>query len=133
MDFILASSNSHKALEFSQIFDKKIVSIHPAELKVEVVEDGDTYIENACKKAKAYSDKFKKPVMSDDSGINIEALPGELGIHSARFGGDNLDFDQRMDLMLEKMKSVDAKETEGYYKGMNILDLEKNEEESVEE
>lgn len=107
MEFLLASSNAHKAQEFSQIFDEKIIKINPAEFKIDVVEDGGTYIENACKKAKAYYDQFKVPVMSDDSGLNIESLPNELGIHSARFGGDDLDFDQRMDLVLEKLKNVE--------------------------
>jgi len=110
MEVILASSNEHKAQEFSDLFNSKTISVIPAVEKIEVLEDGKSYLENAEKKARAYFEKYKVPVLSDDSGINIEALPDELGIYSARFGGENLNFNERMDLVLEKLdKAVNRK------------------------
>jgi XTP/dITP diphosphohydrolase len=102
--FILASGNAHKAEEFAKIFDPEVLNIEAAPEKLDVVEDGDTFTANALLKAKAYYDKFKKPVMADDSGICVEALPEELGIQSARFGGEGLSNEERARLLLKKME-----------------------------
>lgn len=104
MDLILATGNSHKAEEFAELFDKNILEISAAPEKLEVEENGSTYNENAFLKAKAYYDKFQKPVLADDSGLNVQSLPNELGIMSARFGGDGLDDKGRALLLLEKLK-----------------------------
>ncbi len=104
MELILASSNAHKAQEFSELFDSKIITVRPAPHKLEVVEDGKSYFENALLKAQAYYKEFKTPVIADDSGLNVDALPDELGIHSARFGGDGLKDHDRAQLLLKKME-----------------------------
>lgn len=103
MNFILASGNTHKAEEFATLFKDSNVIVKAASSKLEVVEDGTTFQENAFKKAQAYYEEYKKPVLSDDSGINVEALPEELGIYSARFGGEGLTDRQRAELLLEKL------------------------------
>lgn len=110
MELILASSNAHKAEEFSDLFDPKLVTVNAAPEKIEVVEDGTTYFENALLKAKAYYDKFKVPVIADDSGLNVAAIPDELGLHSARFGGDGLNDRERAELLLKKMDGVTNRE-----------------------
>lgn len=109
MELILATGNAHKAEEFADIFDKEII-IKAAPQKLEVVEDGHSYFENALLKAKAYYDKFKTPVLADDSGLTVLALGDELGIHSARFGGEGLTDRQRAELLLEKMQGVTHRE-----------------------
>ena len=106
IELILASSNAHKAEEFSELFDPKLITVKPAPSKIDVVEDGETYFENALLKAKAYYDKFKVPVIADDSGLNVAALPNELGLHSARFGGDGLTDRDRAELLLKKLDGV---------------------------
>ena len=103
-EFLLASGNAHKAEEFSELFPEELLSVKPAPEKLEVVEDGKSFQENAFNKAEAYFKKFKKPIMSDDSGLVVEVLPNELGIHSARFGGEGLDDGQRCELLLEKLE-----------------------------
>lgn len=110
MEFLLATSNQHKALEFSELFKGSSLVIKAAPTKLDVVEDGLSYFENARLKAEAYYKKFKVPVLSDDSGINVIAMPSELGIHSARFGGEGLSDRQRAELLLEKMKGQDFRE-----------------------
>lgn len=109
IDLILASSNAHKAQEFSELFDPRIVTVKPAPKKLDVVEDGKSYFENAFLKAKAYYDEFKVPVLSDDSGLSVEALPDELGIQSARFGGEGLKDIDRAQLLLKKMEGKDSR------------------------
>jgi XTP/dITP diphosphohydrolase len=110
MELLLATSNAHKAEEFNQLFDPVKVRIIPAPHKLEVEETGLTYFENALIKAQAYYQEFKRPILADDSGLNVEALPEELGIYSARFGGSGLsDFD-RAQLLLKKMDGVTHRE-----------------------
>lgn len=115
MEFILASSNEHKAQEFNELFDRKIIEILPAKDKFDVEENGKTFSENAFIKAKAYYDKYKKPVLSDDSGLCVQALPNELGIYTARFGGEGLDAKQRAQLLVERMKDVPKEERTAYF------------------
>lgn len=110
IDLILASGNAHKAVEFSELFDSKILTIKAAPKKLEVVEDGLSYFENALLKAQAYYKEFKLPVLADDSGLDVAALSGQLGIHSARFGGDGLSDSDRARLLLEKMDGVSNRE-----------------------
>lgn len=104
LNLILATGNQHKAEEFKELLDKDCLSISAAPEKVDVEEDGKSYYENAFKKAATYYSFFKKPVLADDSGLNVEALPNDLGIYSARFGGEGLSDRQRAELLLEKLQ-----------------------------
>lgn len=111
---LLASGNAHKAEEFSELFATEVIAISAAPEKLDVLEDGATFNENALKKAQTYFQKYGKPVMSDDSGLMVEALPGELGIHTARFGGEGLNASERNNILLERMKDI-PKEHRGAY------------------
>ncbi len=104
--FVLASSNKHKIEELNHLF-KGVVRIEAPEQKIEVVEDGNSFEENALKKAKAYFDKYKKPSVADDSGLVVNALPEELGIYSARFGGEGLNDKDRYELLLKKLENTE--------------------------
>lgn len=110
IELILASGNEHKALEFSELFDSKIMTVKAAPHKIEVVEDGTSYFENAHLKAQAYYKEFKVPVLADDSGLDVEALPDDLGIYSARFGGAGLLDKDRALLLLQKMSDKNKRE-----------------------
>lgn len=103
--FLLASGNSHKAQEFNQLFGEGLI-VESASEKLEVIEDGETFQENALLKARAYFERFKTPVMSDDSGLIVNALPNELGIHSARFGGESTNYPEKMELLLKKLQGM---------------------------
>lgn len=106
MDILLASGNAHKVEEFNVLFEGlEAVQFQAAPEKLDVIEDGTTYYENAFKKGQAYYKKFQRPVLSDDSGLDVEALPGELGITSARFGGEGLTDKDRALLLLKKLNN----------------------------
>lgn len=105
-EFILASGNAHKALEFAEQFDAASLKITSASKKLEIEETGATYFQNALIKAQAYYQLYKVPVLSDDSGLNVEALQDQLGIYSARFGGPGLNDKERAFLLLDKMKGL---------------------------
>lgn len=110
IELLLASSNAHKASEFSELFDSSKVLIKPASEKLDVLENGVSYFENALLKAQSYYEKFKVPVIADDSGLNVAALPNDLGLYSARFGGDGLTDRDRAELLLKKMEGVIERE-----------------------
>jgi XTP/dITP diphosphohydrolase len=113
--FILASGNAHKAEEFAELFDPKQIVVSAAPGKLEVIEDGKTYNQNALLKAEAYYKKFKKPVLADDSGLTVNALPGELAVQSARFGGDGLSDRQRAELLLRRLSERPEATREAYF------------------
>jgi XTP/dITP diphosphohydrolase len=103
IQLILASGNAHKAEEFAELFSPAVVTIKAAAEKLEVAETGGTYFENALLKAQAYYEKFKIPVLADDSGLSVEELPDQLGVQSARFGGEGLTDKDRAMLLLKKL------------------------------
>ena len=90
MKLVIASNNSHKIHEIKQILSGKfdgILSLSEAGVKHETVEDGETFMENALKKAREIADICGMPTLADDSGLCVNALGGEPGIFSARYAG----------------------------------------------
>jgi XTP/dITP diphosphohydrolase len=110
MKLVIATKNINKIKEikekFSDFSDLEIGSLLDFSNLPEVIEDGCTFEENAIKKAREYSAFTVLPVLSDDSGIEIESLSGEPGIRSARYAGEKADDNKNNDLVLEKMKGV---------------------------
>lgn len=104
MKLLLSTSNSHKLLEFKELLKGSSVTLEKPESALEVEEGADSFRENALLKAQAYFQKFRRPSLADDSGLVVEALPEELAVRSARFGGEGLSDKQRAFLVLEKMQ-----------------------------
>ena len=102
-NFILASSNAHKAEEFKVLF-KGLISVEPAPQSLDVDESGSTFTENAYLKAKAYFDKFAVPALADDSGLVVEALPELLGVQSARFAPELSSYVDKCQKLIELLK-----------------------------
>ena len=113
MEFILASSNPHKAEELNDLL--KEVTIAPASEKLQVEEDGDTFRENALKKAKAYHDFYKAPAVADDSGLVVEALPDMLGVQSARFAPELADYKDKNEKLIQLMEGKEEEERKAYF------------------
>jgi XTP/dITP diphosphohydrolase len=87
-EILIASNNDHKFQEISAILTHlPIKLIKPLELglKLNPAEDGSTYYENSILKASAFYQASGIPVLADDSGLEVEALGGEPGLHSHRF------------------------------------------------
>ncbi len=115
LDFFFASSNHHKARELTEFFDSQVLVIRPPPENIEVEETGQSFTQNAFLKAVSYYQKFKMPVMADDSGLTVAALPEELGIYSARFGGEGLNDRERAELLLQKLEGKVGKEREAFF------------------
>ena len=73
----------------------------------EVVEDGNTFDDNAYKKASFTARVLGYPALADDSGLVVDALDGRPGVHSARYGGDGLTDADRCKKLLEEMKGIE--------------------------
>ena len=88
---VIATSNPGKFAELSEMLDLEQSvqwkSLSDFDGLVEVEEDGHAFIENARKKAIGYAKQTGQWVIADDSGLMIDALDGEPGVHSARFSG----------------------------------------------
>ena len=105
MKIIVASNNKDKIREIKSIFTEyEILSLKDINFNTEIVEDGNTFEENAYIKAKCIWNETHEMVLADDSGIEIEALNWEPGIYSARFAGNHND-EANNDLVLEKLKN----------------------------
>lgn len=115
MKFILASSNAHKVEELNSLFnDSKVEIISPSN-KIEVVEDGDTFQENALKKAKEYFDEFKSPTLADDSGLVVPAMPDILGVRSARFAPELKDYKDKNNFLIKEMSHLKGEGRNAYF------------------
>ena len=85
---LIATNNKGKVKEIQDILkDMDIELVTPADiaLKLEVVEDGKTYLENAKKKAIAFAHASRLISLADDSGLEVDALDGAPGLYSARY------------------------------------------------
>ena len=108
MQVILASSNKGKIKEFKEILEPlgfEIIPLSDVNFEGEIVEDGNSFMENSLIKAKTIYEFTNKPVIADDSGICVRALDGAPGIYSARYGNKPTDIDRRNHL-LENMVGV---------------------------
>ena len=95
---VIASHNAGKVSEIADLLEPlgvSIISAGEAGLP-EPEETGKTFIENAELKAKAAASVSGLPALADDSGLSVSALGGAPGIYSARWAGENKDFESAM-------------------------------------
>ncbi len=97
----VATSNKGKLVEFDSLLSKRFSLASPvdeafrAREAPQVKEDADSYYEHALRKALAYFHVYGVPVIADDSGLEIDALGGKPGVHSAYFGGEDVPWTAR--------------------------------------
>ena len=110
MKVVLASKNKHKLVEISKITEKfgmELVLQSELGVDIDVEETGTTFEENSFLKAEAVMKATGLPALADDSGIAVDALNGEPGIYSARYGFDeSLDDWGRLLLLLKNTEHV---------------------------
>ncbi len=118
MTFVLATHNKNKVIEFSRILEPmgiEIISQSDAGITATAIEDGNTFSENAFKKAKTVTDAAGCIAIADDSGICIDAFDGGPGIYSARFLGENTPYTEKNAIILDKLKNVPDSERGARY------------------
>jgi len=108
MKLVLASKNQHKLIELRTILGQlglEVVLESDVGVDVDVEETGTTFEENSLLKARAVMEASGMAAIADDSGLEVDALNGEPGVYSARFGG--LDTDEaRTALLLQRLQNV---------------------------
>ena len=106
MKIILASNNKHKLEEIRKItapLGYEVISQSEAGCNFDVEETGTTFEENAVLKAKAVYEKMKMPVISDDSGLEVDYLNGAPGVYSHRYAGENATDADRCSKLLSEL------------------------------
>ena len=111
MKIIIATQNKGKLKEFKEVLvpmGYEVLSASDLNYNLDaVIEDGNTFQENALIKAHYLHKLSGLKVISDDSGIIIDDLPGELGIRSARFMGEDTSYSIKNEMILKKLKNVE--------------------------
>ena len=107
--YVLATKNEHKAVEMREILGSAWEIITQTEAgagEVEVIEDGNTFEENAAKKAETIMRATGKPCIADDSGLCVDALDGAPGVYTARYAGENATNEENIAKLLQALSGV---------------------------
>ncbi len=106
---LLASSNPGKIREYRLLLDNlgyQIVTLSEQGISKVTTESGNTYAQNAEMKATTYAKLSQLITLADDSGLEVDALQGKPGIHSARFAGENATDADRVTKLLAMMDGI---------------------------
>ena len=109
-EVVIATNNAHKLEEIGDILDDldyKIYSLNDVNLGgIEIVEDGKTFEHNALIKARTIAKKTKMIAISDDSGLEVDAIGKKPGIYSARFAGENATDEENRQKLIKSLKNI---------------------------
>ena len=112
---IFATGNEHKMVEIREILGElpvEILSMKDVGIKADIVENGNTFEENALIKAKEVCKLAGEMVLADDSGLEIDYLNGEPGIYSARYMGEDTSYHIKNQNLIDRLEGVpDEKRT----------------------
>ena len=109
-EIILASSNKGKVREVQAIMEEigiKVIPLADTDFTDEIEENGSTFEENAVIKAETVMKALNKPVLADDSGLEIDCLNKEPGIYSARYLGHDTPYPTKNKMILERLADVE--------------------------
>ena len=119
MKILIATHNKDKIKEIADEFsDLPINFITLNDLDEEYtqpVEDGKSYVDNALIKAKYYHEKTGLPCISDDSGLEVEALNNEPGIYSARYAGENASYKENNLKLINNLNKIGISKSPAKY------------------
>ena len=105
---LVGTNNKGKLKEITDLLPKNLEIFSPKDFKIKSPpENGKTFEENSLIKAKFFSKKSKMICLSDDSGLEIDALDGDPGIYSARWGGKKGDFKKAMNRVFKELDKKD--------------------------
>ncbi len=108
-NLLIATKNQGKVAEFADMMNDLEVnwlSLADKGIDFDVVEDGDTFTANAILKVKAYAAAAGIMTLADDSGLEVDALNGEPGLYTARYGGPGLSHEERYQFLLKNLVDV---------------------------
>lgn len=105
----IATSNLHKVEEFKTMLGKDVCvkCLKDFDKTLDIIEDGKTFEENALIKARALFNEIHEPVISDDSGLEVDAMNKEPGVHSARWMGEDTSYTIKNQAIIDAVKGKD--------------------------
>ncbi|MSR31938.1 MAG: RdgB/HAM1 family non-canonical purine NTP pyrophosphatase [Gemmataceae bacterium] len=115
---VIGSKNKSKLQEIREIFaglERQFLDLGSFPATVEVVEDGQSFEENARKKAAGYAAQTGHWVLAEDSGLVVPALGGRPGIHSARYAGRQGEDDANNQKLLQEMSGFQGEQRSAFY------------------
>lgn len=109
MKIIFATGNENKVKEVREILPKhiEIVSLKEMAYLDDIEETGKTLEENSLLKAQTIYDKYKLPVLAEDTGLEVDALNGAPGVYSARYAGEHGNSEENMLLLLKNLEGIE--------------------------
>lgn len=104
---IFATNNQHKIDEIKKVIGEQfnIITLQEAGINIDIPEPHDTLEANATEKSTTIYSITKLDCFSEDTGLEVEALNGEPGVRSARYGGDGKNFQANIDLLLNNLEN----------------------------
>ena len=109
-NILIGTNNRGKLKEFKDLLPKNLEIYSTSDFNLKSpIENGKTFEENSLIKAKYFSKKSKMICLSDDSGLEVDALDGDPGIYSARWGGKKGDFVKAMHKVFKELDKKDKK------------------------
>jgi XTP/dITP diphosphohydrolase len=115
---VVASRNRGKLREFGQLLERRferILGLDDIRFRGDIHETGSSFAENARLKALACSRQSPFPVLADDSGLEVAALDGRPGIHSARYAGPSSSDAERVSKLLDELNQRRASSRDGRF------------------
>lgn len=111
VEIIFATNNANKVKEIKAVTGNllTVLSLADAGIDIDIPEPHDTLEANASEKSRVIHALTKKNCFSEDTGLEIAALNGEPGVKSARYAGDERDFQANIDLVLHKLLNKENK------------------------
>ena len=106
---LVATHNLGKKQEYADLLGGlglELVSLSEVGIAHKVEETGDSYAENALQKARSYATVSGLLTLADDSGLDVDALCGAPGVHSARYAGEGASDEERYELLLSDLQDV---------------------------
>ena len=106
---IFATNNEHKVSEIQSLLPKDInvITLQQAGINIDIPEPFDTLQENANTKAKTIFEITQQNCFSEDTGLEIDALNGAPGVHSARYAGEDRNFNANIEKVLSNLKNTE--------------------------
>lgn len=123
MKIIFATSNRGKLREAAEILGEgfELVTPHDVDIDEEIPETGETLKENSIQKARYLYDRLGCNCFADDTGLEVDALGGAPGVHSARYATSGHNFDANIEKLLHELGETPAEQRTARFKSVITL------------
>jgi len=121
---LISSNNRDKIREIRNIFELprvQLITLDAYPGAPEVIEDGNTLYENALKKAMMLTEFTGLPTISDDTGLEVDALGGRPGVYSSRYAGENASYDDNVEKLIREIGAFPAEKRTARFRTVAVF------------